>query len=147
MKFKIREAVIADAEEIYILNRDEMGYDFSIEQTKEKLIKLLSNSSDKIFVSVIENKVVGYIHANDYDVIYVPHMKNIMGIAVAKDYKHNGIGAALLNAVENWAKQTGASGVRLVSGESRTGAHEFYRYCGYAGEKKQVNFKKIFKED
>ena len=147
MEFEIREATIADADEIYILNRDEMGYEFPVEQTKEKLIKLLSNSSDKIFVAVAENKVVGYVHANDYDVIYAPHMKNIMGIAVSKDYKRNGIGVALLQSVENWAKQTGASGVRLVSGESRTGAHEFYRHCGYAGEKKQINFKKIFKED
>ena len=147
MEFKIREATIADAEGIYILNCDEMGYDFPIEHTKERLIKLLSSSSDKIFVVVAENRVVGYVHAIDYDVIYAPHMKNIMGIAVAKDYKHNGIGTALLHAVENWAKQTGASGVRLVSGESRTDAHEFYRHCGYAGEKKQINFKKIFKED
>ena len=147
MEFEIREATIADADEIYILNRDEMGYEFPVEQTKEKLIKLLSNSSDKIFVAVAENKVVGYVHANDYDVIYAPHMKNIMGIAVSKDYKRNGIGVALLQFVENWAKQTGASGVRLVSGESRTGAHEFYRHCGYVGGKKQINFKKIFKED
>ena len=147
MEFEIREATITDAEEIYILNRDEMGYEFSIEQTREKLIKLFSSGNDKIFVAISENKVVGYAHANDYDVIYAPHMKNIMGIAVSKDYKHNGIGTALLQAVEGWAKQTGASGVRLVSGESRTGAHEFYRSCGYEGEKKQINFKKIFKED
>ena len=147
MEFEIREATISDVEGIYILNRDEMGYEFQIEQTKEKLIKLLSSGSDKIFVAVAENKVVGYVHANDYDVIYAPHMKDIMGIAVAKDYKHNGIGTALLHAVENWAKQTSASGVRLVSGESRIGAHEFYRHCGYAGEKRQINFKKIFKED
>ena len=144
MEFKIREASVEDTDGIYILNRDEMGYEFPIEQTKEKLIKLLSSSSDKIFVAEAENKVIGYVHTNDYDVIYAPHMKNIMGIAVAKDYKHNGIGTALLQAVESWGKQTGASGVRLVSGESRTGAHEFYRHCGYSGEKKQINFKKIF---
>ena len=147
MEFEIREATMADNEGIYILNRDEMGYEFPVEQTKKKLIKLLSSNCDKIFVVVAENKVVGYVHANDYDVIYASHMKNVMGIAVSKDYKHNGIGTALLQAVGSWAKQTDASGVRLVSGESRTGAHEFYRYCGYAGEKKQINFKKIFKED
>ncbi|MEG0711801.1 MAG: GNAT family N-acetyltransferase, partial [Niameybacter sp.] len=88
---------------------------------------------------------IGYVHANDYDVIYAPHMKNIMGIAVSKQYKRQGVGKALLEAVEEWAKKTGASGVRLVSGETRSGAHTFYRYCGYEGEKRQINFKKTVK--
>lgn len=68
-----------------------------------------------------------------------------MGIAVSKQYKRQGVGKALLEAVEEWAKKTGASGVRLVSGETRSGAHAFYRYCGYEGEKRQINFKKTVK--
>lgn len=39
-------------------------------------------------------------------------------------------------------RETGASGVRLVSGASRTEAHTFYRRMGYGGEKPQLNFKK-----
>ena len=35
MEFEIREAVISDAEAIYILNRDELGYDYPLEQTKK----------------------------------------------------------------------------------------------------------------
>ena len=144
MEFEIREAVISDAEAIYILNRDELGYDYPLEQTKEKLANLLSSKTDKIFAAAVGGRVIGYIHASDYDVIYAPHMKNIMGIAVAEEYRYNGIGSALLRAVEAWAKEAGACGVRLCSGESRTGAHEFYRHCGYSCEKRQLNFKKIF---
>lgn len=144
MPYTIREARAEDFADIYILNRDEMGYDYPPEATREKLEAVISSKSDKIFVAVAENKVIGYIHVNDYDVIYAPHMKNVMGIAVSGEYKRMGIGSALLARAEEWAKETGAKGIRLVSGASREGAHEFYRSCGYSGEKKQINFKKMF---
>lgn len=40
-----------------------------------------------------------------------------------------------------WAKETGASGIRLVSGMERSSAHEFYGHCGYNYGKQQLNFK------
>ena len=67
-----------------------------------------------------------------------------MGIAVLHSHQKKGIGRALLAAVENWAQKEGAVGVRLVSGAKRTVAHDFYRRCGYGGERQQVNFKKMF---
>lgn len=142
MEVIIRECTSQDAEFIYQLNRDEMGYEYPLDETRRKLEQLLCSVYDKIYVAVIDNKAVGYIHANDYDVIYAPHMKNIMGIAVSKKYRRCGIGKALLAQVEIWARETGAQGVRLVSGGSRTEAHAFYRSCGYGNEKMQVNFKK-----
>ena len=144
MEFIIRELMLNDSDGIYRLNTDEMGYEFSLDETKEKLLKLINSESDKIFVAVIGDEVIGYVHANDYDLIYAPHMKNIMGIAVAEKYKRNGIGKALLLEVEMWAKETGAKGVRLVSGATRTNAHKFYHNCGYSGDKAQINMNKMF---
>lgn len=142
MNLQIRPCEIGDVEAVYELNTKEMGYDYPKNKTEEKLKQLLKSNKDKIFVAVVDNIVVGYVHVNDYDVIYAPHMKNIMGIAVSSSFKKKGIGRALLSAVEDWAKNDGADGVRLVSGASRTGAHEFYRHCGYGGDKQQINFKK-----
>ena len=144
MNFQIRQCEITDAKAICDLNISEMGYDYQEDKTKEKLKELLKSNKDKIFVALIDNIVVGYVHANDYDVIYAPHMKNIMGIAVLSNVKKEGIGRALLMAIEDWAKESGACGIRLVSGATRTGAHEFYSHCGYDGGKQQINFKKIF---
>lgn len=144
MALQIRQCEITDTNVIHELNVKEMGYDYPKDKTEEKLKQLLKSDKDKIFVALIDNIVVGYVHANDYDVIYAPHMKNIMGIAVSSDFKRKGIGRALLSAVEEWAHKTGAEGVRLVSGATRTGAHEFYRRCGYGGDKQQINFKKMF---
>lgn len=143
MNLQIRLCGIDDAEAVCELNAKEMGYDYPLDKTAEKLKQLLKSNRDKIFVAAVDNIVVGYVHADDYDVIYAPHMKNIMGIAVSSSFKKKGIGRALLSAVEDWAKNDGADGVRLVSGAARTGAHEFYRRCGYSGEKQQINFKKM----
>ncbi len=141
----IRECEISDYEEIYQLNLTEMGYDYPKTETKEKIEKLLKSNKDKLYVACVDDIVVGYIHANDYDVIYAPHMKNIMGIAVLSEFKRMGIGRGLLTAVENWAKNTGADGVRLASGSARVIAHQFYKNCGYIGDKTQVRFTKMFK--
>ncbi len=145
LNVQIRECETFDYKEIYKLNTVEMGYDYPEEKTRIKLQALLKSDKDKIFVACVDEVVVGYIHANDYDVIYAPHMKNIMGIAVLSEFKRMGIGRELLTAVENWAENTGADGVRLASGSARVDAHQFYKNCGYTGDKTQVRFMKIFK--
>ena len=109
-----------------------MGYDYPIAETRRQIKKLLSSKHDMIYVVVLEGSVVGYVHANDYNLIYAPPMKNIMGIAVSSKCKRAGIGKALLAAVEKWAKADGAKGGRLVSGMTRKEAHAFYEQCGYS---------------
>lgn len=138
----IRECNPDDYEAIYRLNRDEMGYDYPLEKTRAKLENLLNDAENKIYVAVADNKVVGYVHANSYESIYLDSLKNIMGIAVDSEYKRRGIGKMLLCAVEDWAKKSCASGVRLVSGGTRKDAHKFYQACGYGDGKEQLNFKK-----
>lgn len=142
MEIVIREARAGDAEALAKLSREEMGYDYPADRVGEKLEKLLAGGKDKILIAELDGQAVGYVHLNDYDVLYADHMKNIMGIAVSSQHRRMGIGGKLLRAAEAWARETGASAVRLVSGESRTGAHAFYRSLGYEGDKKQLNLKK-----
>lgn len=144
MDFKIRECVLGDAEFIYRLNLDELGYEYPLEETKMKIANILSQGNDKIYVAVTGDIVIGYIHINDYDVIYAPSMKNIMGIAVSGRYRRMGVGKALLSKAEEWARIDGACGIRLVSGKHREGAHKFYSSMGYLNGKEQMNFKKCF---
>ncbi|MBP2659291.1 MAG: acetyltransferase [Firmicutes bacterium] len=144
LKIVLRECKIQDYVDIVLLNKNEMGYDYPVEDSKKKLGQLLNDSKHKIYVATVDDKVVGYIHANNHDLLYAPPLKNIMGIAISSNYKRNGLGKMLLNEVEKWAMDTGASGVRLVSGAARIGAHAFYINCGYIGVKDQKNFKKIF---
>ncbi|MDQ7094027.1 GNAT family N-acetyltransferase [Desulfosporosinus sp. PR] len=143
MEIAIRKCELRDLSEIVLLNKKEMGYDYPVEDTKVQLARMLKDSNHRIYVATVDDRVAGYVHANNYDLLYAPPMKNIMGIAVSSDYRKIGIGKMLLNEVEKWARDTGA-GVRLVSGATRTGAHAFYSACGYTCNKEQKNFSKRF---
>lgn len=142
MRLQIRKAKLDDAFDIQKLNSTEMGYNYPLEQTRQQLMELLQSEKDKIFIAEVDGVVAGYVHANNYELLYAPPMKNVMGIAVSSDYRRMRIGKALLERVERWAKETGAAGIRLVSGGSRIDAHSFYFSMGYGEGKPQLNFKK-----
>ena len=142
MEWTIREARLSDCAAIARLNREEMGYDYPEEQTREKLRACLANPAHKVLVAESGGEVLGYLHLEDYDVLYFPHLKNVLGLAVSHRCRRQGAGKALLAAGEAWARETAAAGVRLVSGEARKGAHAFYQSQGYSGNKLQRNFKK-----
>jgi ribosomal protein S18 acetylase RimI-like enzyme len=140
----IRKAAVKDATSIFELNRDELGYTYDVQKTLKRLQYLLSQPEHYLLIAESNSEVVGYIHANNYDLAYSDSLKNIMGIAVKKTFQRNGIGKKLLLAVEDWAKKEGAIGVRLVSGSTRKQAHIFYTSCGYMNNKLQYNFSKLF---
>lgn len=142
--FIIRKAQISDSNDIYHINKTSLGYDYDFEKQKKKIEAVLNDDSQVIFVADIRNKVVGYIHLTNYDVIYTDNFKNCLGLAVDNDYKRNGIGSALLSKGEEWAKENGAVGIRLCSGMEREKAHEFYLAQGYICNKLQKNLKKMF---
>lgn len=141
---QVRECNEDDFESIYYLNKYSFGYEYNLDKTKSRLAIILERSTDKILVACVNDIVVGYIHANDYECTYSDSLKNIMAIAVDEAYQNQGIGKTLLYAVEEWAKECGCCGVRLVSSATRTGAHEFYLSCGYTNKKLQKNFFKLF---
>lgn len=142
--YTVRKALASDAQALARLNAVAMGYEYPAEKTAAQLEALLGSGRDLILVAEMDGRAVGYLHLQDYDLLYSDHLKNIMGVAVDPACRRQGIGRALLEAGEAWARSTGAAGVRLVSGESRKEAHAFYRSLGYEGSKMQLNLKKMF---
>lgn len=140
----VRECSSKDYIRIYELNKNAFGYEYPLSKTKDRLQEIFNRQTDKLFVACVDDFIVGYIHGSDYECTYSDALKNIMAIAVDEKYRGKGIGKALLNAIENWAKECNCIGVRLVSGFDRVGAHEFYLHCGYVLRKQQKNFIKLF---
>ena len=140
----IRTVTVEDAESITRLNFNELGYKYSVEKTSEQIKRILKKSTDRIFVVCVDDEVAGYVHTCNYEGTYFDPQKNIMAIAVDSSHRGKGLGRALLNEVENWAKEENCTGVRLVSGMNREGAHKFYAHCGYKLRKEQKNFIKLF---
>lgn len=142
MDVLIRDARLDDCQAIHQLNSNEMGYEYSYEKTYHQLKYLLKDESHKLFVAESGGCVVGYIHSSHYDLTYSDPLENVLGLAVSSQERGKGIGEKLLQATESWAPDSGAVGVRVVSGEDRQQAHEFYESCGYVMAKVQKNYRK-----
>lgn len=144
--FTIREAVSGDSPAIQKINGRSLGYeDYPADHAQADLDYLLASPFYMVFVAEMANgRVVGYANASDYRTGYMPPMKNLMAIAIDPDQQGQGIGAALLQKVEEWAAADGAWGLRLVSGYDRETAHAFYYRQGYTMRKEQKNFIKMF---
>lgn len=107
-------------------------------------MKAIFEPAQCVLVAEEDGTLAGYIHLEDYDTLYFPHMKNILGLIVLPEYRGKGIASALLAEAENWAKAAGASGIRLDSGIERVCAHVCYRKAGYTEQKLHKYFKKLF---
>lgn len=136
---KIREASIEDINQIHYLSQ-QLGYNYSIEKMCLKLTKILNNLEHKIFTAVINNKIVGYIHVEIYNLLYADDLLNILGIVVDPSYRNKGIGSLLLKATEDFALQINCSGIRANSGITRENAHFFYRRNGFESLNDQKRF-------
>lgn len=142
-KVKIRQATTSDIPAMNELFRKDLGYAECTLEIVENQFAGLDNSREAVFVAEAEDDsshIAGVIHVEKYNVLYFPTMANILGIAVSADFRRQGIGSALLKRAEEWARENGASNMRLNSGESRKQAHEFYRAQGYTDDKKQLRF-------
>ena len=140
---KIRQATASDIPAMNELFQKDLGYAECTLEIVEKQFAGLDNSREAVFVAEAEDDsshIAGVIHVEKYNVLYFPTMANILGIAVAADFRRQGIGSALLKRAEEWARKNGACSMRLNSGESRKQAHEFYRAQGYTDDKKQLRF-------
>ncbi len=138
----VRKASLNDAEAINLLNIVSLGYDYPLEKAKLALERVLALDGHIVFVAEANEKVLGYVHAQDYSTLYADNMKNILGIAVDPAAQNMGIGKMLLEAAESWAKNEGSSGIRLTSGEKRAAAHKFYEKAGYENGGAKIAFYK-----
>ena len=137
----IREARITDYEEIQCICELDLGYKCDKELVKLRLANI-DHNRECVFVADEGNKVTGFIHVERYDLLYSPGMANVLGLAVKREYRRQGIGKELLSEAEEWAKSKRIAMMRLNSGTARKEAHEFYRRQGYSDEKSQLRFMK-----
>ncbi len=145
MNTQIRRCMISDTHGIYELCKQELGYDFSEEQVAQNVRRLIGSTENMLLVAVdSEDNVIGFIHANNHDPIYAPPMKDIVALAVSPEYRKHGLGSKLIEAVESWARATGAKGVRANSDVRQKNALSFYKSLGYEYIRSIYNVRKMF---
>lgn len=135
----IRKADVSDSASICKISSEDLGYECQIELVHLRM-ENLDASREVVFVEEDNNKVVGYVHVEKYNLLYFETMGNVLGLAVTEEYRRKGVGSRLMNAVEQWAKDNSIHFIRLNSGITRIGAHIFYKSLGFEEEKEQKRF-------
>ena len=140
----IREAVPEDAGAVCELCAAALGYECPLGEQglAQRLGEIAARGEERVFVACEGGEVAGFAHIAPYQPLFEPKMKNVLGLGVGESFRLLGAGRALLEAIEQAAREDGCEAVRLKSADFRVGAHEFYSRCGYKMVKAQKQFVK-----
>ena len=142
----LRDLKTTDVAAICEINKEALGYSFSLEETSSQLDKLSQDSHHYLlgFEDSTSHDLLGYVHAEVYESLYSKPGFNILALAVLPQTQGKGIGKTLLQGLEHEAKKRGYNFIRLNSADHRLGAHAFYEKVGYTCDKTQKRFIRIF---
>ena len=136
----LRDITIFDAQEIQRISKIVLGYDVDLDIVKKQIEKLTNDNKHNIIIG-FENeqtrKIVGFVHAELYESLYMDTGLNILGLAVDSNFQGQGIGKKLMSAIEDYALKNNISFIRLNSNVRRVEAHKFYESIGYICDKTQ----------
>lgn len=133
MGIVIREIESKDYVSVAAIWRDVLDFSDATDENVTKTYERMKNDSRyRTFVADINGNIVGF--ATTVETLAIDHPNGYIkmnGLAVLPEYQRRGIGKALMDHVEELAKERGDSAIGLASGFGRTGAHEFYECLGY----------------
>ncbi|MGX7101183.1 GNAT family N-acetyltransferase [Gemella sanguinis] len=136
----LRDITIFDAQEIQRISKIVLGYDVDLDIVKKQIEKLTNDNKHNVIIG-FENeqtrKIVGFVHAELYESLYMDTGLNILGLAVDSNFQGQGIGKKLMSAIEDYALKNNISFIRLNSNVRRVEAHKFYESIGYICDKTQ----------
>ena len=142
----LRDLKTTDVAAICEINKETLGYSFSLEETASQLARLSKDSHHFLlgYEDSTSHDILGYVHAEVYESLYSKPGFNILALAVLPQTQGQGIGKTLLQGLEQETKRRGYEFIRLNSADHRLGAHAFYEKVGYTCDKTQKRFIRIF---
>jgi GNAT superfamily N-acetyltransferase len=137
----VRRATPADAARLAELS-EILGYPVASSSLASRLERLLARTEDAVFVAEAESGVVGWIHGAEQELLESSRRCEILGLVVDGAYRSQGVGRALVTAVEQWAATRELEQVAVRSNVARTDSHPFYQRLGYVRTKTQHAYRK-----
>jgi RimJ/RimL family protein N-acetyltransferase len=152
--FTIRSARPEDAEKVLAFNRSvftEASYllttSSEFKMTVEKEEKFLKQSFDNegwlAIVAEYNGEIIGFLNFQNRHKYRIKHQGSL-GMSVAKEYRNQGIGRALLKTLLNWAKENPIiEKVCLEVFDANTNAISLYKKLGFVEEGRKIKGIKI----
>ena len=98
--------------------------------------RILASGTEALFVAEESGVLLGFVHAQIYDTPAAPTMTprrraHVDDLIVDKSHRRRGVGRALMQAAEIWARDRGAAEVVLTLWRGNKSAEAFYAGVGY----------------
>ena len=138
----IRSMSLEDAEQVAALAA-ELGYPSTRAQIESRFRGIQDNRDSQVLVAADSGgQVLGWLHIFGLHLIESEGAAEVGGLVVDSRARARGIGRALMEAAEAWARERGYTRLTLRSNTIRTEAHRFYQDLGYTIVKSQHKFQK-----
>jgi GNAT superfamily N-acetyltransferase len=139
LTYQIRPARESDVSQLFSIAQDfATSFEPRLDALESSLRYILSNEAAWLGVAEATDQLVGYLLGFDHFTFYANgRVSWVEEMAVRSDWRRRGIGRALMQQFEGWAKLRGA---KLVALATRRAA-PFYRALGY--EESATYFRKL----
>jgi ribosomal-protein-alanine N-acetyltransferase len=95
--------------------------------SQEELADFIAHPSSRTWVAEVDGLIAGFVVAS----CEPSGIGHIITIDVLEEQRRRGIGTALMNTVEEWAREARMRLIYLETAEDNRAAHRFYEERGY----------------
>jgi ribosomal protein S18 acetylase RimI-like enzyme len=144
---RIRPMTRADAAAVAALV-GQLGYPTTPERMAGRFDLLAGDTAHALFVAEVAGELAtgeplaGWVHVHGVLLLEADPRAEIWGLVVDAAHRGRGIGRALMDRAEAWARERGYTEIRLHSNVVRAAAHRFYQDLGYRITKSSYVFEK-----
>jgi GNAT superfamily N-acetyltransferase len=110
----------------------ELGYPSAPEQAAERLARIAADPSTWVIVAEVDSEIAGLgaLHVQNLVERDEPGCE-VAGLVVGDRFRRQGVGEALMEALEDEARRRGGRVMVLNTAHRRADAHAFYEALGY----------------
>ena len=139
MDVQITPMEMSHAKDVQRLS-EQLGYPLSLKEIEANMREIGLTENNCSFVAILEERVVGWVHAFRAMLIESRPFIEIGGLIVDENLRGKGVGTKLVGRIRDWSSEKGVGEIRVRSNVKRKEAHEFYTGLGFTEVKQQKVF-------
>ena len=119
----------------------QLGYECSADQVRHRVLAMQPSPQYAVLVAEIQRgPIAGWIGLYVFRSVELEAFAEISGLVVDEAIRSRGVGKALLDAAEDWARSVGSAILSVRSNVIRDRAHRFYATNGF----RQIKTQNVF---
>jgi GNAT superfamily N-acetyltransferase len=116
----------------------QLGYSSTAEQVQKRIDAMANSSQYAVYVAELPaGQIAGWIGLYVFHSVEQDGCVGISGLIVDQQIRSRGVGKALLDAAEKWARSLNCTAISVHSNVTRERAHQFYTRNRYEYVKAQ----------